>query len=218
MPERARMRGGQGKWLVRNVLDRHVPRELLDRPKIGVRPTSGGVVAWPPSGVVPRPAGPRPAAPARARQTRTGGGRVGRARLRTGEPRLPPVDAAHAPDLARREGRDMTKPAAVDLRSARRGPTTTQPSSTCSGPRWGGSRGTPTRSSSGGSTTTTCSARLRRGSRCTTGPSSVIAPSCGGASSTTKGSRCGPSARSTRPPTPPTRAGHLPHPHAAGRG
>jgi asparagine synthase (glutamine-hydrolysing) len=38
MPERARMRGGQGKWLVRNVLDRYVPRQLLDRPKMGFDP------------------------------------------------------------------------------------------------------------------------------------------------------------------------------------
>jgi asparagine synthase (glutamine-hydrolysing) len=38
MPQRAKMRGGQGKWLVRNVLDRYVPRDLLDRPKMGFDP------------------------------------------------------------------------------------------------------------------------------------------------------------------------------------
>ncbi len=38
MPQRAKVRDGQGKWLVRQLLDRYVPRELFDRPKVGFDP------------------------------------------------------------------------------------------------------------------------------------------------------------------------------------
>jgi asparagine synthase (glutamine-hydrolysing) len=34
-PLRLKVRGGQGKWLLRRVLDRYVPRRLVDRPKAG---------------------------------------------------------------------------------------------------------------------------------------------------------------------------------------
>jgi len=38
LPATSKIRGGQGKWIERDLLDRYVPRELWDRPKVGFDP------------------------------------------------------------------------------------------------------------------------------------------------------------------------------------
>ena len=35
LPDTMKLRNGRGKWILRKILDRHVPRELIDRPKTG---------------------------------------------------------------------------------------------------------------------------------------------------------------------------------------
>ena len=35
LPQHMKIRNGQGKWLLRKILDKHVPKQLIDRPKMG---------------------------------------------------------------------------------------------------------------------------------------------------------------------------------------
>lgn len=43
LPMSMKIRGGRGKWVLRQVLDRHVPRAMVERPKMGFDPPIG---AW----------------------------------------------------------------------------------------------------------------------------------------------------------------------------
>jgi asparagine synthase (glutamine-hydrolysing) len=43
LPMSMKIRGSEGKWILRQLLDRYVPRELVDRPKMGFDPP---VSAW----------------------------------------------------------------------------------------------------------------------------------------------------------------------------
>ncbi|GAA6524413.1 asparagine synthase (glutamine-hydrolyzing) [Intrasporangium sp. DVR] len=43
LPDRAKVRDGRGKWLVRQILSRHVPQALWERPKVGFDPP---LAAW----------------------------------------------------------------------------------------------------------------------------------------------------------------------------
>ena len=47
VPPEMKVRNGQGKWLVRQVLDRHVPRALTDRPKDGLWYPARRMASWP---------------------------------------------------------------------------------------------------------------------------------------------------------------------------
>jgi asparagine synthase (glutamine-hydrolysing) len=38
LPDAAKIRGGQGKWLIRQILAQYVPQNLWDRPKVGFDP------------------------------------------------------------------------------------------------------------------------------------------------------------------------------------
>lgn len=47
LPEQARVRGGTGKWVLREVLGRHLPRHLFERPKAGFQAPIGSWLRGP---------------------------------------------------------------------------------------------------------------------------------------------------------------------------
>lgn len=47
LPLNMKLRAGQGKWALRQLLDKHVPRELIDRPKAGFAIPIGGWLRGP---------------------------------------------------------------------------------------------------------------------------------------------------------------------------
>ena len=51
LPARFKMRQGKGKWLLRQVLYRHVPKELVERPKIRLRHAHRGLAQRPVAGL-----------------------------------------------------------------------------------------------------------------------------------------------------------------------
>jgi asparagine synthase (glutamine-hydrolysing) len=45
LPSRMKIRDGQGKWALRQILYQHVPRELIERPQTGFGILGGGLTA-----------------------------------------------------------------------------------------------------------------------------------------------------------------------------